>query len=585
VPRLLSVNVGRPRDVEWAGRTVRTAIWKEPVHGRRMVRRINIEGDEQADRQGHGGEHRAVFVYQIEAYTYWQEQLGRSDFAWGQFGENFTVEGLADSEVCIGDQYRIGNAVFEVTQPRVTCYRLGIRMREPRMPALVVAHHRPGFYLRVLEEGDVGAGDTIKLVARGPQRMTVAEVDALLYLPGHSPQQLERVLRIPALSPGWRASFQALLDQAGTDGATGNAGLASPTARPAWSGFRPLRIVAIHEESQNVVSLVLESADGGPLARPLAGQFVSVRLPPRDDRAPVIRSYSLSAAPSAAQYRISIKLEPGGAASTYIRTRARVGEVVEVAAPRGSFCLLPGTGPVVLASAGVGITPVLAMLHGLAEEGPGREVWWLHGARNSLEHPFVEEVRTLLSRLPHARSQVWYSRPAPHDRLGRDFDAHGRLTADALDHLGVPVSADYYLCGPGGFLRDLQQGLFARHVPAAQVHTETFGPEASITPGLIGAARRQPHAPAELVGTGPLVSFARSGLHVRWAPAFRSVLDLAEACDVATRWSCRSGVCHTCETRLLEGQVAYAPDPLEAPAAGHILTCCAQPTTDLVLDL
>ena len=151
--RLLSVNVGLPREVEWNGTTVRSAIWKEPVTGARMVRRINVDGDDQADRGGHGGEHRAVFVYQIDSYRYWQEQLGRDDFTYGQFGENFTVEGLADDEVCIGDRYRIGGAVFEVTQPRVTCFRVAIRMDEPTMPSLLVAHHRPGFYFRVHRGG------------------------------------------------------------------------------------------------------------------------------------------------------------------------------------------------------------------------------------------------------------------------------------------------------------------------------------------------------------------------------------------------------------------------------------------------
>src|SRR5271166_3146397 len=186
MPRLLSLNVGLPRDVAWRGKTVHTAIWKAPVQGRRMVRRLNIDGDGQGDLAGHGGEHRAVLVYQIASYRYWQGQLGRSDFVFGQFGENFTVEGLADSEVCIGDRYRIGGAVFEVTQPRVTCYRVGLRMNEPRMAALLVAHHRPGFYFRVLEEGEVGAGDEIVRIADGPERITVADTDALLYLPGHS---------------------------------------------------------------------------------------------------------------------------------------------------------------------------------------------------------------------------------------------------------------------------------------------------------------------------------------------------------------------------------------------------------------
>src|SRR5580700_1402167 len=215
--RLLSVNVGLPRDIAWQGKTVHTAVWKAPIEGRRMVRRLNIDGDGQGDLVGHGGEHRAVFVYQIDSYRYWQTQLGRSDFSYGEFGENFTIDGLSDDEVCIGDRYRIGGALFEVTQPRVTCYRIGIRMQEPRMPALLVAHGRPGFYFRVLEEGEVGAGDAIEKVAEGPGRMTVAEANALLYLPGHPRQKLERALRIPAFSPGWRSSFQALLE-AGSSG-------------------------------------------------------------------------------------------------------------------------------------------------------------------------------------------------------------------------------------------------------------------------------------------------------------------------------------------------------------------------------
>ena len=213
VPRLLSVNVGLPRDVTWRGQTVHTGVWKDPVQGRRIVRRLNIEGDGQGDLAGHGGEHRAVMVYQIDSYRYWENQLGRNNFTFGQFGENFTVKGMADDEVCVGDRYRIGSAQFEVTQPRVTCYRVGIRMDEPQMAALLVSHHRPGFYLRVLEEGEVAAGDEILKVADGPERVTVAGIDALLYLPGHARDLLERSLRIPALSQGWKGSLQALLDQ------------------------------------------------------------------------------------------------------------------------------------------------------------------------------------------------------------------------------------------------------------------------------------------------------------------------------------------------------------------------------------
>jgi MOSC domain-containing protein YiiM len=174
--QLLSVNVGLPRDVSWRDEIVHTSVWKEPVQGRRLVRRLNVEGDGQGDLAGHGGEQRAVLVYQIASYRYWEKQLGRNNFTFGQFGENFTVQGLADNEVCIGDRYRIGRALFEVTQPRVTCYRVGIRMGEPQMAALLVSHHLPGFYMRVLEEGDVGAGDEIVKVADGSERVTVAEI-------------------------------------------------------------------------------------------------------------------------------------------------------------------------------------------------------------------------------------------------------------------------------------------------------------------------------------------------------------------------------------------------------------------------
>jgi len=172
--RLLSVNVGLPRDIAWKGRTVHTGVWKSPVHGRCRAGRLNLEGDGQGDLAGHGGEHRAVFVYQIESYRYWQEQLKRTDFVYGQFGENFTAEGLPDDAVYIGDRYQIGTALFEVTQPRVTCFRVGIRMNEARMAALLTSSGRPGFYFRVLREGEVGEGDEIVKVGEAAERMTVA---------------------------------------------------------------------------------------------------------------------------------------------------------------------------------------------------------------------------------------------------------------------------------------------------------------------------------------------------------------------------------------------------------------------------
>ena len=325
--RLLSVNVGLPRDVTWNGKTVRTAVWKSPVTGRRMVRKLDIDGDGQADLAGHGGEHRAVFVYQMDSYHYWERFLGRKDFTFGQFGENFTVEGLPDNEVCIGDRYRIGGAEFEVTQPRVTCYRVGIRMNEPRMPALLVAQHRPGFYFRVLQEGEVGAGDDIVKIADGPERISVADADALLYLPGQSSEQLQRALRIPALSKGWQSSFQAMLQQDLSSKTTmGNPGLANEEQAPAWPGFRQMRVANINKESDSVTSFILKPIDGQPLPVCQAGQFVVLRLLVDPDQPPVLRSYSLSDLPVADHFRISIKNELNGIGSSFLCNHTQEGD-------------------------------------------------------------------------------------------------------------------------------------------------------------------------------------------------------------------------------------------------------------------
>jgi len=576
-----------PREVSWQGRTVFTGIWKEPVQGSRLVRRLNVDGDGQGDLAGHGGEQRAVYVYQLGSYRYWREQLHRDDFGYGQFGENFTVDGLDDDEVCIGDRYRIGSALFEVTQPRVTCYRVGIRMNEPRMPALLTGHGRPGFYFRVLEEGAVQAGDDVVKVSTGSERMTVATINALLYLDRRPDAELlERALRIPALSPGWQASLRALLDQhhSGARGG-GNAGLVSLGAPPAWPGFRTLRVVTKRSETAAVLSIELEADDGTPLPRARPGQFVTLQLEPGGGDAPLVRSYSLSGPPSSGRYRISVKVESHGAAGRYLRASVDVGDRIKVAAPRGQFTLDEGAQPVVLVSAGVGVTPLLAMLHTLHDNRSTRDIWWLHGTRNGAEHAFAHETRSLLATLPNARSRVWYSRPEADDHIGSDYDELGHITPEGIAATGAPTDSGFYLCGPTPFMTALRAGLDMLGVPAASVHTEAFGAEAPITPGIMSHATRPPHPPEGTVGTGPLVSFVRTGLNVRWDNAFATILEFAEACDVPVRWSCRTGVCHTCETVLLDGRVAYAPEPLEPPATGNLLVCCSQPGSDLAIDL
>ncbi len=584
MPRLLSLNVGVPKDVTWNGKTVRTSVWKTPVDGRRMVRKLDIDGNAQAD-PGHGGENRAVFVYQMDSYHYWERILGRNDFTFGQFGENFTVEGLPDSGVCIGDRYRIGGAVFEVTQPRVTCYRVGIRMNEPRMPALLVEHHRPGFYFRVLQEGEVGAGDDIVKTTDGPERISVADIDALLYLPGHTREQLQRALRIPALAKGWQGSFQAMLEQdSSPKTAAGNPGLAYEEQPPAWPGFRPMRVANISKESDSVTSLRLEPSDGQLLPVFQAGQFVVLRLRLDAEKPPVLRSYSLSDLPEADHLRISVKTELNGIGSSFLCSHTQLGDLLDVSAPRGTFTLHPGENPVVLLSAGVGATPVMAMLHALAAEKSQREIWWIYGARNRAEHPFAEESRSLLKQLSHGRGCIVYSRPAATDQVGTDFDAPGHIDIALLERIGVPRNSDFYLCGPSSFLQDMRGGLQNWGVLAGNVHTEVFGSLEALTPGMTHVART-PHVPQGPPGSGPPVTFVRSGITAAWDAKFGSLLELAEACDVPVRWSCRSGVCHTCMTGLIGGSVTYNPEPLERPAPGNLLVCCSHPNEGVTLDL
>jgi ferredoxin-NADP reductase len=432
----------------------------------------------------------------------------------------------------------------------------------------------------------VGAGDEIVKVREAKQRITVAEINALLYSPNHPRDQLERALRIDALSPGWRSSFELLLQNQSAAG-HGNPGLApAAAAHPVAPGFRSLAVTAINHESADVISLTMQSADGQPLPSALPGQYVVLRLQQTAGGPPLFRCYSLSDAPSTQRYRISVKIEPNGAGGTYLRDHVRVGDALDVSSPRGSFILQSGERQVVLLSAGIGATPVLAMLHVLAAARSARQVLWVHAARDGQHHPFAAEVRRLMLALPHGHSFVCYSRPGSHEKIGENFDATGHLSRSVFSEFGILREADVYLCGPTRFMSDMKDVLTTLGVAPPRIHVEIFVGSESITPGITGAATRAPHLPNDDANTGPVVSFARSGIAAHWnASAYHSILELAEACDVPVRWSCRTGVCHTCESGVISGSVVYGPEPLEKPADGNVLVCCSQPVRDVVVDL
>ena len=209
--KLLSVNVSQPKPIEFDGQDYLTGIYKQAVKGRIWMGRLNLDGDGQADLDAHGGPNRAVYCYPHENYAYWRKELQRDDFQYGQFGENLTTQGLLENQVCIGDIYEIGQAVIQLTQPRVPCYKLANKLDIPSFAKTFLRANRSGFYARVLEEGGVQADDGIRLLQRDAVGMSVAEVNAELYLEKGDRASVERALRIEALSPGWRRSFETLL--------------------------------------------------------------------------------------------------------------------------------------------------------------------------------------------------------------------------------------------------------------------------------------------------------------------------------------------------------------------------------------
>jgi len=575
--KLLSVNVSLPKTIDHRGKTVTTGIFKEPVDGRVMLRALNLDGDGQADLIGHGGKFRAVYVYSYDNYAYWKRELGRTDFAFGQFGENFTVEGMLDDAVHVGDIFRVGGALVEVTQPRVPCFKLAIRMGLEGFQNILLSSNRIGFYLRVIEEGEVGAGDVIEPVKTDPRRMTVGKVNNLLYFDLGNLEDSRKALRIKALSPGWRGSFEDRLAKAETSG-------------KATEGFRTLIVDRKVPESDTITSFYLVPEDAKPLPSFIPGQFLPLRLDIPGQPAPLTRTYSLSDRPNPEYYRLSIKREPPpgdrpdlppGRSSNYFHDRVEAGTRLRARSPRGKFYLDPkGERPVALISAGVGLTPMISMLNAIVAAGSGRPVWFIHGARNGREHAMAAHVRAVAGENDNVRAHIAYSRPLPDDVVGRDHDGRGRVDGDLLKRLLPDNDLDFYLCGPTPFMKALYNGLLGWGVPEDRIHYEFFGPGSALTEGDgAEAAAECVECSAEIE-----VTFSRSGLTAKWNPSFASILDMAEGLGLSPDYSCRSGICHTCVCALKDGEVEYVEEPLDPPDPGSVLICCAKPKTDLVVD-
>jgi ferredoxin-NADP reductase/MOSC domain-containing protein YiiM len=579
--RLLSVNVSLPKEIIHNGKKISTGIFKEPVKGRIKVKTLNLEGDGQADLIGHGGIFRAIYVYSYDNYAYWEKELNRDDFNYGEFGENFTVEGMSDDEIHVGDRFKIGSALFEVTQPRVPCYKLAIKMGEEGFYNQILSSGRLGFYFRVIEEGEVGAGDIIEKVSEDPVEMTINEVNSLLYFNKDDFNRIEEAIKIKALSPGWKISFEDRLAKV-------------ELSEQIQDNYITLTVSKKIPESQNITSFYLVSEDGEPLPSFLPGQFLPLKLDIPGQYKPIYRTYSISDSPHKNYYRLTIKREPAppdrpdlypGVSSNYFHDQVEPGTKLLAKAPRGKFFLdSKSENPVVLLSAGVGLTPLISMMNMIVDSGSNQEVWFIHGARNSAEHAMGNHIRKVAQQNDNVHVHVAYSKPLKENLEGGDYDSKGYVDVELLKKILPGNEAEFYLCGPPPFMESLFNGLLEWEVPEYCINYEFFGP-ASLLKDRAKVSTPKRAAEAMDCSTEVEVEFSMSGVKTNWNPSFESILDLAEANGLSPDYSCRSGICHTCMCRLEDGEVEYVEEPLDPPEEGCVLICVSKPKKNVVVDI
>jgi ferredoxin-NADP reductase/MOSC domain-containing protein YiiM len=580
--KLLSVNVGLPRPVEWKGETVTTGIFKEPVTGPVRVGTLNLEGDRQADLSVHGGWEKAVYAYPMENYRRWRELRPDLQVGPATFGENLTTEGIREDDLNVGDRLRIGTAEFVVTEPRLPCFKLGIKMGSQDFVPEFLERGMYGFYLAVAQQGDIEAGDEVEIVARDPARFPVSDIARLYSRDREDVDGLCRAVATDSVPESWRSHFRDQLTR--LERRRGEK-LLPPMPEPAWPGFRRFVVAERVAETRDVASFHLRPEDGGELPAYQPGQYLTLRLAVPGTE-PAIRSYSLSDAAGSGTYRLTIKrVAPQGAkgrpgvASGYLHDSLTVGDVIEVKAPAGRFTIdvRESHRPVVLVAGGIGITPLLAMLNAIVGgEAAERETWLFYGVRNHDDHVQAEHLRAIADAHPHVHLHVAYSRPLRRNgsTLG-SFDHAGRVNIDLLRQVLPASYYDFYICGPPGMTEELTQGLAEWGVPDHRIHLEAFGPAAVRSRAPQG--QLQPDC-------GVDVTFARSGVMTAWSRCDSPLLELAEENGLSIPYGCRAGSCGTCVTTLISGHVEYLEEPGAPLAAGEILPCVAVPTSPVVLD-
>lgn len=561
---LKGIFVGEPAPFG-AGGTL-SAFVKRPVEGAVDLGAGGLAGDRQADLRVHGGPDMAVYAYPFEHYDRWRSEFPEHAALWGMgsLGENLSLEGWDEAYVCVGDTVRLGAVMLQVTRPRKPCFKLALRFDDLRLPRRLTDSGRCGWYFRVLEGGRIASGAVAELVERPNPAWPIRRLNDMSANPGAEADALAELAAVPELAENWRAQV--------------NAALAALRTGDRSRVFRDFRIAATQDESQSIRSFLLEPEDGGGLPPVQPGQHIVVR----GEGSERSRAYSVSALP-AGHLRISVKREPGGF-SEWLHLNAGKGDRLRVLGPRGSFVWTGHTtAPLVLISAGVGITPMMAMLQAATTNNGSRcvpeSITFVHGARRSADHAFAEQTREIARNHPSVRRHIRFSAPGREDVLGLTHDSEGRIDQPLLAGLlGGLVDARIYICGPASFIVDVTSWVGALGLPGGEIFTEIFG----VSPVASGAdaspVKLEPPSEAR-------IHFDASGGSAVWR-AGMSLLDVAEACGVAVESECRSGVCGRCATRVVSGRTGYQVAPFAETPLDEVLLCCAVPLDrDVHMDL
>jgi ferredoxin-NADP reductase len=478
-------------------------------------------------------------------------------------GENLAMDGWDETDVCIGDIVQVGRTLLQVTRPRKPCFKLALRFNDLQLPRRLAEAGRCGWYYRVLKSGSIAAGDEAILVRRLYPDWSIRRVNDLSIDPDADIADLRELAGLPELAGNWRAQVKAAM-------------LAREAAAK-QNAFREFNIVRVQDESVLIRSFELAPADGKGIPPAVPGQHLVVRSDASGHK--TSRPYSISAI-AGTHLQISVKRETGGF-SEWLHESVKAGDRLRILGPRGSFKLdSASNAPLVLISAGVGISPMMAMLQAATTNNGARivptSVSFVHCARNSDHQAFRTQVSDIAARHPSVRLHTRFSQPLAADRIGITHDSVGRIDRSLVHGIVAPLGAcNVYVCGPRAFMTDVTGWIEELGAPGVRVMTELFGPASEQTP-----AAGRPKRPER-----SRVRFARSERSLQMNDT-GSLLELAEAENLLVESDCRSGTCGACVTKVISGEVGYEFEPIAPVAEGDALLCCAFPLTeDLVLDL